>query len=138
MCPRSLFCFTAAVASIAAGRVRAGNESVPPPVSGPVYIGSLSELRQRVLAANWAIQAKVMEYEIQRRTQEAAKGIYDPVLKGSYNYEDSMRPNTVEQRRQLSGVPFLSEENHLASTSLETLTPLGGRVSLTANLSELR
>jgi outer membrane protein TolC len=137
MSPRSLLCFTTAVASLAAGVVRAGTDR-PPPVTGPVFIGSLAELRQRVLDANWAIQAKVMEYEIHRRTQEAAKGAFDPVLKSSYNYEDSMRPNTVEQRRQLSGVPFLAEENQLMSTSLETLTPLGGRVSLTANISELR
>ncbi|HWB04607.1 MAG TPA: TolC family protein [Verrucomicrobiales bacterium] len=110
----------------------------PVPVSGPVFIGSLADLRERVLDANWAIQAKVMEYEVKRRTQEAAKGTFDPLLSASYNYEDSRRPNTVEERRQLSGVPLLAEKNHIGSTSLETLTPLGSRLSLTASVSELR
>ena len=110
----------------------------PGPVSGPVAIGSLAELRQRVLDANWNIQSKVMEYEVKRRTQEAAKGMFDPLLAASYNYEDTRRPNTVEQRRQLSGVPLLAEKNHLYSTSLETLTPLGSRISLTTSVSEFR
>ncbi len=130
-----------AVPLTAVPRAQAGNgESFPvsTPISGPVFIGSIGELRQRVLDANWAIQSKILEYEIRRRTQEAAKGAFDPLLVAEYNYEDSARPNTVEQRRQLSGVPRLIEENHLYSTSLETLTPLGGKLSLTANISEFR
>lgn len=109
-----------------------------PPVSGPVVIESLAGLRQRVLDANWAIQSKIMEYEIRRRTEEAAKGMFDPLLASSYNYEDTRRPNTVEQRRQLDGVPELLERNHLYASSLETLTPLGSRISLTASVSEFR
>jgi outer membrane protein len=108
------------------------------PVSGPVYIGSLEELRQRVIDANWSIQSKIMEYEVRRHTQEAARGAFDPQLKANYEYEDTARPNTVEQRRQLSGVPQLVEQNHSTSTSLETLTPLGSRISLTASVSEFR
>src|SRR5262245_47124445 len=116
-------CWIAAAVLSLPGPIRSQVEELPP-ISGPVYIGSIGELRQRVLDANWAIQAKIMEYEVRRRTQEASKGAFDPLLRSTYNYEDSRRPNTVEQRRQLSGVPLLSEENHLASTSLETLTPL--------------
>jgi outer membrane protein TolC len=112
--------------------------TAPGPVTGPVTIGSLAELRQRVVEANWTIQAKIMEYEVKRRSQEAAKGTFDPLLAASYNYEDNRRPNTVQQQRQLSGVPELSERNHLYSTSLETLTPLGSRVSLTASVSQFR
>jgi outer membrane protein TolC len=107
-------------------------------VPGPVFIGSIVELRQRVLEHNWTIQSKIMEYEIRRRTQEAAKGAFDPQLLAEYQYEDTARPNTVEQRRQLSGVPFLLEQNHLWRSSLETLTPLGGRIGLTASVSEFK
>lgn len=110
----------------------------PGPVSGPVTIISLADLRQRVIDANWNLQSKIMEYEVKRRTEEAAKGAFDPLLAASYNYEDSRRPNTVEQRRQLSGVPLLAERNHLFSTSLETLTPLGSRLSLTTSVSRFR
>jgi len=127
-----------AVAALASHTPAPAGEADFPAVSGPVFIGSIEELRQRVMDANWSIQSKIMEYEIRRRTQEAAKGAFDPALQASYNYEDSMRPNTVEQRRQLSGVPLLAEQNHLYSTSLETLTPLGGRMSLTASVSEFR
>ncbi len=109
-----------------------------PLVSSPVFIGSIGELRQRVLDANWSIQSKILEYEIRRRTQEAAKGTFDPLLLAEYNYEDSARPNTVEQRRQLNGVPQLLEQNHVSSTSLETLTTLGGKLSLTASVSQFR
>ena len=121
----------------AASLTRAGNVETSP-ISGPVFIGSIGELRQRVIDANWSIQSKILEYEIRRRTQEAAKGAFDPLLLAEYNYEDSARPNTVEQRRQLSGVPLLLEQNHRSSTSLETLTPLGGKLSLTASVSEFR
>ena len=106
--------------------------------SGPVFIGSIGELRQRVLEYNWTIQGKIMEYEIRRRTEEAAKGAFDPLLLAEYHYEDTARPNTVEQRRSLSGVPFLAEQNHKWSSSLETLTPLGGKLSLTASVSEFQ
>lgn len=132
----SLLSFIAASLATAS-LTRAGNGEAPP-VSGPVFIGSIGELRQRVLDANWSIQSKILEYEIRRRTQEAAKGAFDPLLLAKYNYEDSARPNTVEQRRQLSGVPQLLEQNHVTSTSLETLTPLGGKLSLTASVSEFR
>lgn len=107
-------------------------------VAGPVFIGSIGELRQRVLEHNWAIQAKIMDYEVRRRTEEAAKGAFDPLLLAEYHYEDTARPNTVEQRRSLSGVPFLNEQNHLWSSSLETLTPLGGKIGLTASVSEFK
>ena len=107
-------------------------------VSGPVFIGSLGELRQRVLDYNWSIQAKIMEYEIRRRTEAAAQGAFDPLLQARYNYEDTARPNTVEQRRSLSGIPTLVEQNHLWSSSLETLTPLGGKLGLTASVSEFQ
>jgi outer membrane protein TolC len=118
----------------------AAPKAEPPPdpveLSGPVYIGSIEELRQRVLDANWSIQGKMLEYEVKRRTEEAAKGAFDPALVAEYNYEDKARPNTVEQRRQLSGVPELTEQNHTGTTSLQTLTPLGSRLSLTASVSE--
>jgi outer membrane protein len=107
-------------------------------VAGPVFIGSLGELRQRVLEHNWAIQGRIMDYEVRRRTEEAAKGAFDPLLLAEYHYEDTARPNTVEQRRSLSGVPFLNEQNHLWSSSLETLTPLGGKIGLTASVSEFK
>jgi outer membrane protein TolC len=106
------------------------------PNSGPVFIGSVEELRQRVLEHNWSIQAKIMEYEIRKRTQEAAKGAFDPLLLAQYQYEDTARPNTVEQRRSLSGIPTLAEQNHQWRTSLETLTPLGGKLGITASVSE--
>lgn len=112
---------------------RAGEEKI---AGGPVFIGSIGELRQRVLDYNWNIQAKIMEYEIRRRTQKAAEGAFDPLLLAQYQYEDTARPNTVEQRRSLSGIPTLVEQNHLWRTSLETLTPLGGKVGLTASVSE--
>ena len=126
------------VAAFAAPRSASAESLEGAPVSGPVFIASIGELRQRVLDANWSIQAKILDYEIRRRTQEAAKGAFDPLLLAKYNYEDSARPNTVEQRRQLSGVPQLQEKNHLYSTSLETLTPLGGKLSLTASVSEFQ
>jgi len=129
--PSSLLLIAAAL-GFSAPAGAAGAEEVP----GPVFIGSIGELRQRVLEHNWTIQAKIMEYEIRRRTQEAAKGAFDPQLLAEYHYEDTARPNTVEQRRALSGVPSLVEQNHLWSTSLETLTPLGGKLGLTASVSE--
>ena len=67
----------------------AGAQSVDPgPVSGPVYIGSLEELRQRVMDANWSIQSRIMDYKVRRRTQEAAKGAFDPQFKAGYDYAD--------------------------------------------------
>ncbi len=132
--PRFRLILAASLSSLPASGFAASEGEIP----GPVFIGSIVELRQRVLDHNWAIQAKIMEYEVRRRTQEAAKGAFDPQLLAQYRYEDTARPNTVEQRRQLNGVPFLIEQNHLWNTSLETLTPLGGKIGLTASVSEFK
>jgi outer membrane protein len=120
------------------GEAAAQSPADPGLVSGPVTVTSLADLRQRVLEANWNIQSKVMEYEVKRRMEDAAQGAFDPMLAASYNYEDNHRPNTVQQQRQLSGVPILAERNQLYASSLETLTPLGSRISLTASVSQFR
>lgn len=115
-----------------------GHSGAPPPVPATVVVSGIEDLRRRVLDANWSIQGRMMDYEVKRRTQMAAKGMFDPNFNLSYNYEDSTRPNTVEQRRNLSGVPQLSERNHSFQSSIETLTPLGSKLSITASFSEYR
>ena len=122
---------------LAAVALRAG-EVPAPPSSGPVAVKNLTDLRSRVIENNWNLQAKILDFEVKRRAQEAAKGMFDPALAASWQYEDSNRPNTVEQRRQLEGIPELNERNHLLNSSLETLTPLGSRIGLTASVSEFR
>ncbi len=98
---------------------------------------SLDEVRQRVLANNLAVQGKILSYEAKHRVMEGAKAAFDPALSLTYLHEDSNRPNTVQQRRQLEGVPELSERNNLYSSSLQTLTPLGGKAGLTFSVSDL-
>ncbi|MEI6535123.1 MAG: TolC family protein [Verrucomicrobiaceae bacterium] len=99
---------------------------------------SLSSVRQLVLERNAAIQGKILGYESKRRLMEGAKGAFDPQFLLSYQHEDSNRPNTVEQRRQLEGVPNLNEQNNLYSSSLQTLTPLGGKAGITFSVSDLK
>ncbi len=99
---------------------------------------SMGELRTLVLAQNWSIQGKLLDFESKRRQEQSSKGVFDPTLSLAYQYEDSQRPNTVEQRRQLEGVPELSERNHTYSASLQTLTPLGTKMGLTFTASDLR
>ena len=53
------FCCTAAAVLSLPGSVHCQIGELPP-ISGPVYIGSIGELRQRVLDANWSIQAKII------------------------------------------------------------------------------
>jgi outer membrane protein TolC len=103
-----------------------------------VTIVNISQLRTRVIDHNWDVLGKVLDYEIKRRAFEAERGLFDPALAFTYLHEDSRRPNTVEQRRQLEGVPELDERNDLYTGGVETLTPLGTRLGLTTSLSYFR
>jgi outer membrane protein len=99
---------------------------------------SLASVRQLVIENNASIQGKILSYESKRRIMEGAKGAFDPQFILSYQHEDSQRPNTVEQRRQLEGVQNLNEQNNLYSSSLQTLTPLGSKVGIVFSVSDLK
>lgn len=80
MALKNLPCLLTFAAAFAAPVPLFAGHEAGAPVSGPVFIGTIGELRQRVLDANWSIQAKILEYEIRHRTLEAAKGAFAAVL----------------------------------------------------------
>ncbi len=91
---------------------------------------TLREYLRMVLERNESIQAQLLGTESARQRALAEYGAYEPELAGSAQHTANKRPNTVEQQRNLAGIPILDERNNLYDLGIENLTPLGGKVRL--------
>ena len=99
---------------------------------------TLSDLRERVMLRNEALQARLLSFEAQRRRARGEYGLFEPQLFGSYTHEVNNRQNTVEQQASLLGAPTFSETNNNYESGLEGLIPSGARVRLGYTLRDLR
>lgn len=91
---------------------------------------TLREYLRMVLERNETIQAQLLGTESSRQRALAERGAFEPELVGSAEHASNRRPNTVEQQRNLAGIPILDEHNNLFDLGVENLTPLGGKVRL--------
>lgn len=105
--------------------------------SGTVELYSLDDYLQRVLDHNEQLQIAVLQTEASEQRLKGAESIFDPEFVANYQFEDRDRPNTVQQARALSNLAQFDQENHVASSAIESLVPGGGRVRLGYSLSRL-
>ncbi len=91
---------------------------------------TMREYLRMVLERNETIQAQLLGTESSRERAAAEKGAFEPELVGSAEHTRNRRPNTVEQQRNLAGVPILDEHNNLYDLGIENQTPIGGKVRL--------
>jgi outer membrane protein len=83
-----------------------------------------------VIERNEALQAQLLGTEAGRRRAIAEQGSFEPEWVTSASRQVNKRQNTVEQQRNLSGVPVLDERNKLYDTGIEMLTRTGAKVRL--------
>jgi outer membrane protein TolC len=103
---------------------------------GPVL--TLSNLVQRVLQRNETIQARALEFEINRRKYRAERGVFEPDFFASATREINNRQNNSQQTAAANGQSILHETNNLYESGLEATIPSGARVRLGYTLSDLR
>jgi outer membrane protein TolC len=91
---------------------------------------SLADYLRMVVQQNETIQAQLLATEAGRQRALAERGAFEPEFVASAQHVRNRRPNTVEQQRNLSGVPVLDERNNLFDTGIEALTNTGAKVRL--------
>jgi outer membrane protein len=100
---------------------------------------TLHELLRRVITHNESVQMKMLEAEIGEKALQAEGGIFEPQVVGSFEREDSRRPNNTQQLLGLgfSGAQQLNQRNTLYSGGLEFLVPSGTKLQAGYTLREL-
>jgi outer membrane protein TolC len=95
----------------------------------------LEDYLKMVVEKNESIQAQLLATEASRRRLIAEWGAFEPELVGSGQHQANKRRNTIEQQRNLGGIPILDERNDLFDAGIESLTPIGTklRVGYTLN-----
>jgi len=96
---------------------------------------TLKEYLRMVIEKNETIQAQLLATEASRQRALAEYGAFEPEFVGSAQHVRNKRPNTVEQQRNLAGVPILDERNNLYDTGLEAMTKTGAKVRLGYSLN---
>ena len=86
----------------------------------------LRECVERALANNLEIRAERINPSIQTWGITGAQGVYDPVLTGAINYQDSTTP-------QDSGLPALTKQTLQPTLGLAGKLPTGATYDFTAN-----
>lgn len=97
---------------------------------------SLADYLRMVVQENETIQAQLLGTEATRQRSLAERGYGEPDFVASATRESNHRPNTVEQQRNLSGVPILDERNNLYDAGIESLTSTGAKVHLGYTLNK--
>jgi outer membrane protein TolC len=90
----------------------------------------LQDYLRLVVAQNETIQAQLFASESTRRRALAENGAFEPEWVSTAQRQANHRPNTVEQQRNLAGVPVLDERNNLFDSGIEGLTQTGAKVRL--------
>ena len=98
----------------------------------------LADYLRMVMAENQTIQAQLLGAEAARRRSLAEYGAFEPELTGSAQHVENRRPNTVEQSRNLGGIPILDERNNLFEGGLESLSVTGAKIRLGYTLNNYR
>lgn len=88
-----------------------------------------------VVDNNESVQAQLLGTEASRQRALAERGAFEPEFAGSAQRVSNRRPNTVEQQRNLAGVPILDEKNWLFDGGVEALTTSGAKVRLGSTLN---
>jgi outer membrane protein len=91
---------------------------------------TLADYLRMVVQRNETIQAQLLATEASRQRALAEYGTFEPEFVASAQRVQNRRPNTVEQQRNLSGVPVLDEKNNLFDTGIEATTNTGAKVRL--------
>ena len=98
----------------------------------------LSEYLNMVLENNETIQAQLLGAEAARHKALAERGTFEPEFVTTLQNTFNDRPNTVEQQRNLSGIPILNENNRTIDTGIEAMTVTGAKVRLGYALNNFR
>lgn len=102
----------------------------PSPLTGLQVKLSLGDYLRMVVQQNETIQAQLLATEATRQRALAEYGTFEPEFVASAQKVHNRRPNTVEQQRNLAGVPVLDEKNNLFDTGIEAMTNTGAKVRL--------
>lgn len=101
------------------------------------YALTLSDVVQRVLDHNAAIQGKLLDYAISQRKYNAERGVFEPIAFGSASHEANLRQNSTVQAAQANGVAIFREVNNLFEGGVESLAPTGAQVRAGYTLGDL-
>ena len=93
----------------------------------------------RVLKHNQSLEIQRLEWQISHEQALAEKGVFEPEVTGNYEYQDTKRPNTIEQDRNQGGVvDQFNQRNNIFGGGIESLVPSGGRVRMGFDMRQLR
>lgn len=90
----------------------------------------LEEFLRMVVARNETVQAQLLGTEAARHKALAEHGVFEPEWVSSAAREANKRRNTVEQQRNLGGIPILDERNNRFDSAIEQLLPTGAKLHL--------
>lgn len=90
----------------------------------------LDEFMHMVVQRNETVQAQLFGTEAARQKALAEHGAFEPEWVNSATREANKRRNTVEQQRNLSGVPILDERNNRFDSAIEWLSQTGAKIHL--------
>lgn len=127
------------VLTLAAAHPLTAAEPVPA-VPGPTHADlRLTDLRQRVLEENEAIQMKLLEAQVAQKLIQSERGIFEPALVATVDHFDTKRPNNRQQTASLGffARPFYFEQNTLYSAGIEFLLGTGTKIRTGYALREL-
>ncbi len=97
----------------------------------------LDDYLQQVVQHNEAVQAQLLEAEVNHRKNKAEMGIFEPQFKASVTYEANRRTNDVSQAAAQNNQGIFEENNTLYDSGIESLLPTGGKIRLGYSLNNL-
>jgi outer membrane protein len=98
---------------------------------------TLTDYIHEVFAHNESVQAQMLETEVNRHKETAAKGVFEPQLDLSITREANARTNNTVQQAEQSGQGYFAEQNSIYDGGIQELTPLGSTIRLGATMSDL-
>ena len=113
-----------------------GAQLIDPPPQTVVRL-TLEDYLRLVLQRNETVQIRLLEAQISESRFKAERGIFEPELVVEYDYLESRRQNSAEQRQSLDVAEF-EEKNNIYNGGLESLLPSGAKVRLGYTLRDLR
>lgn len=105
-------------------------------ISAPAPL-QLSDLLNRVAAANLNVATERHQVEAARSERSGARGIFEPQLTTEFTREGNRRLNSRE-RFLSQGTPEFNERNNVYGGSLEMLSPIGTRLRYGMQVRDLR
>ncbi|HWQ26520.1 MAG TPA: TolC family protein, partial [Chlorobaculum sp.] len=98
----------------------------------------LQAFLEKVMDRNDDIQIQKLEWQSNEKLVNAARGIYEPSLKASFNREDNHLKNTTREALSQNFASEYSELNNMWNASVEGLVPTGAKYRFGYDMKKLQ